>query len=163
MLSLLYRSQAVALLPQSELTDICLRSARKNQRLGITGFLVEYGGVFLQILEGEPGTVESLYAEILRDPRHHDVELLLREEGKGKPNFGFWAMNYGPLDDPRFWEDAFGMPMDAGDFNQRSRDPDFALDVLSRAYLNAFAVADVDSAVRAFVYGRLPNHLERER
>ncbi|WP_434614959.1 BLUF domain-containing protein [Azospirillum sp. B2RO_4] len=156
MLTIVYRSEAVDRLPYSALADICLFSARKNRELGVTGFLVEFEGIFLQVLEGAPDVVETLFAHIAADTRHTKVELLLRETTVGQPNFGFWAMNFGPLDTPTFWQAVFGSPVRIEEFRRRSHDADFALDVLARAYMHACIVADVDPAARELVRGNIP-------
>ena len=156
MLTIAYRSEAIDRLPYSALADICLFSARKNRELGVTGFLVEFEGIFLQVLEGEAEVVEPLYARIAADPRHRNVELLLRETSAGQPNFGFWAMNFGPLDTPTFWQAVFGSPIRIEEFRRRSHDADFALDVLARAYMHACIAADVDAATRDLVRGNIP-------
>lgn len=156
MLTLVYRSEAVVRLPQNALADICLQSARNNRRRGITGFLVEFDGVFLQVLEGEPYEVDSLYARITADHRHRNIELLLHETSSGQPTFGFWAMNFGPLDTPTFWQAVFGTPIRTDEFRHRSHDADFALNVLARAYMHACVVAEIDPAIRDLVRGNLP-------
>ncbi|MBP2300275.1 BLUF domain-containing protein [Azospirillum picis] len=157
MLTILYRSDAVEKLPYTALADICLRSARKNRDLGITGFLVELDGIFLQVLEGEAAATDELYARIAADPRHRGVELLLREASAGQPNFGFWAMNFGPLDTPTFWQAVFGGSISRGEFRRRSHDADFALTVLSRAYMHASILADIDEGTRTLIRGTIPS------
>lgn len=156
MLTVVYRSEAMSLLPFSALADICLLSAKKNQRLGITGFLVEFEGIFLQVLEGEREKVNALYRQISADPRHHNVELLACDQTDARPNFGFWAMNFGPLNNAMFWNAVLGPKMGAEEFRQRSHDPEFALEVLSRAYIHACTIADVDPVFRDFVIGTVP-------
>lgn len=162
MLTIMYRSEAAALLPFSELTRICIASAHKNRALGITGFLIEFEGIFLQVLEGEPDAVGALYDRICADPRHRKVELLLREVGDAGRSFGFWAMNFGPLNDDDFWRGVFGRPIDQTEFARRSHDPDFVLKVLSRAYLHACTVADINPSVRDFVHGAIPSFANAE-
>ncbi|CAO3415294.1 hypothetical protein [Azospirillum endophyticum] len=156
MLTIVYRSEAIDRLPYSALADICLFSARRNCEQGITGFLVEFGGIFLQVLEGEAEMVDRLFARIAVDPRHRDVTLLLRETLDGSPEFGFWAMNFGPLDTPTFWQAVFGTQMQGEEFRQRSQGIGFARDVLSRAYMHACIVADVDPAAHDLVRGNIP-------
>lgn len=156
MLTIVYRSEAVDRLPYSALADICLFSARKNRELGVTGFLVEFEGIFLQVLEGEPDVVQQLLGSIVIDPRHRNVEVLVRETTVGLPNFGFWAMNFGPLDTPTFWQAVFGAPIKVEEFRRRSHDADFALDVLARAYMHACIAAEVDAATRELVRGNVP-------
>lgn len=160
MLTVVYRSESVALLPFSELTDICLKSAMKNQRLGITGFLVEWEGVFLQVLEGPDEAVATLYDRIREDSRHRDVETLLYDAGHDRPSFVFWAMNFGPLNDGAMAMAVLGDVSGVEEFRRRTHEPDFALEVLSRAYAHACEVADVDSIVKEFIQGAIPNFTE---
>lgn len=157
MLTILYRSDAATLLPFSELMAICIESARRNRMLGITGFLVEHEGTFLQVLEGEEEAVDALYARIREDTRHRNVELLLRERRGTGRSFGFWAMNVGPLNDGAFRRAVMDTPMDAprdaAEFARRTHGPVFALDILSRAYVHACAVAVSDPMVNHFLRG----------
>lgn len=153
MLTILYPSDAVALLPFSKLMTIRIDSARRNRTLGITGFLVEHEGTLLQVLEGEPEAVDGLYARIRQDTRHRNVELLPREHGGTGHSFGFWAMNVGPLNDDAFRRAVLDTPMDGAEFTRRSHDPAFALDILSRAHVHACAVAGSDPMVGHFLRG----------
>lgn len=152
MLTLLYRSDAVALLPFSALADICVRSSSNNRRLGVTGFLIEHEGTFLQVLEGEADAVGPLFARISSDTRHRNLAMLGRWE-QPERSFGFWAMNFGPLDDPDFWDDEFASLRDAQTFRRRSCDPETALAVLCRAYAFAGKVAGADPVIGDFVMG----------
>ena len=88
---LLYVSRAVG--PQTTtVTGSILETARQhNQSNGITGVLCQGQGLFLQVLEGERSPVNRLYARILADPRHQDVELLHFEEISQR-RFGNWSM-----------------------------------------------------------------------
>lgn len=152
MFTLLYRSDAIALLPFSALADICVRSGVKNRRLGITGFLVEHEGTFIQVLEGEEKAVDGLYLSIARDQRHRNLTVLEYGERPGR-SFGFWAMNFGPLDDQAFWEGDFAPLYDAGTFRRRSYDRETALAVLCRAYDFAGRVAGSDPMLGEVVTG----------
>ncbi|WP_431305249.1 BLUF domain-containing protein [Sediminicoccus sp. BL-A-41-H5] len=49
---------------------------RHNAEAGLTGALLHSRRWFAQVLEGERGALEALYARIARDPRHRDVTLL---------------------------------------------------------------------------------------
>jgi hypothetical protein len=54
-----------------------LRQSRPNNiNHGISGLLAYADGIFLQALEGEQATVESLYARIAADPRHTNVQVV---------------------------------------------------------------------------------------
>ena len=62
-----------------------------NKVHGITGVLCQGTGFFIQMLEGERSVVCSLYARILNDKRHKDVEIVSFEEIKDR-KFKQWSM-----------------------------------------------------------------------
>ena len=88
---LFYVSSAVG--PQTTtVTGSILKSAQAhNKSNDITGVLCQGEGLFLQVLEGERSKVNRLYARILADQRHKDVELLHFEEISVR-RFGAWSM-----------------------------------------------------------------------
>lgn len=49
----------------------------RNAQYGITGMLLFINNHFLQVLEGEPTSVEVLYANIVKDRRHRNVRTLM--------------------------------------------------------------------------------------
>jgi hypothetical protein len=59
--------------------------------LKVTGFLMFDRARYHQILEGEAATVDKLYARIIEDSRHTNVETLSREEIQVR-NFPEWSM-----------------------------------------------------------------------
>ena len=69
------------------------RFRESNTQNDITGVLCEGEGLFLQVLEGERSNLNKLYASILRDTRHKDIELLYFEEIKER-FFDAWTMEY---------------------------------------------------------------------
>lgn len=156
MLTLVYRSEMTRPLSATELAELCLVSARKNQVLGITGFLVHFHGVFLQILEGPADVVDTLFARIAIDRRHRHVDVLMREEDGDKRNFAFWSMNLGPLDDAGFRARVLGGGMSREEFATRTHDADFALNVLMRAYTEACILSHVDPAAHDLTSGSIP-------
>lgn len=99
MLQLVYVSSATELFSYSELVDLLAKSREKNARLGITGMLLYRDGNFVQVLEGEPAAVDSLYATIARDPRHTGAIVLLRQE-KAAREFPEWSMGFRDLNSP---------------------------------------------------------------
>ena len=62
-----------------------------NKVHGITGVLCQGTGFFIQMLEGERSVVSSLYARILNDKRHKDVEIV-SFEGITDRKFKQWSM-----------------------------------------------------------------------
>lgn len=150
MLTLIYRSRAAAGLTDADLSDIASKSAARNKRLGISGFLVDFDGLFLQVLEGEGDVVDRVMATIRRDSRHSGIEVLLGKR-TSRRQFGFWGMNRGPLADGGFRQAALGCDMPAEVFHKRTNDVSFVHQLLFRAYLHALHLAKADSAVRAAI------------
>ncbi len=60
----------------AQLRNIVSVSQRNNQRDGVTGYLIFDKTWFLQILEGEQGTVIGTYRRIEKDARHGTVTLM---------------------------------------------------------------------------------------
>jgi hypothetical protein len=83
------------------LAGILMAARRNNPLLGITGALICRHDIYLQLIEGPADAIDELYARILADDRHTNVELLLTE-AMGDRMFPAWAM----LDDTApslFW------------------------------------------------------------
>jgi len=88
---LMYASRAVDKIDQDALVAILRKSKANNPSQGVTGVLCYSGGIFLQVLEGGRSAVNQLYARIVADPRHQQVELLSYEE-IGERRFAGWSM-----------------------------------------------------------------------
>jgi hypothetical protein len=89
----LYVSRAVG--PQTTtVTGSILSTAQAyNQAHDISGVLCQGQGLYLQVLEGERRAVNRLYARIVGDARHNDVELLHFEEITVR-RFAKWSMAF---------------------------------------------------------------------
>ena len=77
----------------SDLVEILEQARRNNARLQVSGMLLHANGTFLQVLEGDPEVVESLYSIIEEDRRHVDLRILLREQDVER-SFGDWTMGF---------------------------------------------------------------------
>jgi len=88
---LMYASRALPNVTQEDLTAILRQSKAENPKAGITGVLCFSQGIFLQVIEGGRSAVNKLYNQIVADPRHADVELLIYEE-IGERRFAGWSM-----------------------------------------------------------------------
>jgi hypothetical protein len=90
---LLYASRTASEIDETLITSILERSRKYNLEHGITGILCTSspGNVFLQLLEGSRAAVNTLYGNIVRDPRHGDVTLLDYAEITER-RFGSWRM-----------------------------------------------------------------------
>ena len=98
---LLYVSQPVGPVTTTMTTLILEKSTAYNKKENITGVLCQGSGLFLQVLEGERSHVNLLYARIMSDRTHRNVELLSMEEITHR-RFGQWSMAlvYLSKDDP---------------------------------------------------------------
>lgn len=73
---LVYMSTAVGVLRAEELDRIYFRAQSANAQAGITGLMLFYEGVFLQMLEGPAAGVSSLMERVRRDRRHSNLIVL---------------------------------------------------------------------------------------
>lgn len=76
-------------------------SVRHNMECGITGVLMTSGGLFFQVIEGPPDSVDALWAKIAVDSRHRDVLLVSSEEKVRDRLFPDWAMETISIDASR--------------------------------------------------------------
>jgi hypothetical protein len=98
---LLYVSQSVGPVTTTVTTSILEKSSANNKKLNITGVLCQGSGLWMQVLEGERAQVNILYAQIIADRHHKNVQLLSIEEIESR-RFGQWSMAlvYLSKDDP---------------------------------------------------------------
>lgn len=96
--SVLYVSTAVSPFSTEELAGLLARSRERNQKTGITGLLLHKRGYFMQAFEGEKNVVRQLSEQIARDPRHHNLIVLL-DGPIPQREFPDWSMGYHSLDE----------------------------------------------------------------
>ena len=77
------------------LAGILSKARIRNAQLDITGALICRSDIYLQLLEGPTGRVETLFSKIEQDDRHVDVQILVRSKIEDRlfPN---WAMHHDP-------------------------------------------------------------------
>ena len=88
---LIYASRAKASLGSQDLQGILEQCKAHNPAEGITGMLCHSEGTFLQVLEGGRTEVNRVYARIVADGRHEQIELIDFEE-IGQRRFANWSM-----------------------------------------------------------------------
>jgi uncharacterized Fe-S cluster-containing MiaB family protein len=93
LLQLIYSSAASRELTELELSRLLLGARKTNIAFEVTGMLLYHEGSFLQVLEGKAEAVESLFARISTDPRHHRVVVLMRREVVER-QFEDWSMGF---------------------------------------------------------------------
>ena len=72
-------------------TDILAVYQRNNARDNLTGALVYSDGKFFQVVEGSQVNVDRALERIRADPRHEDIEVVLRQTVKARL-FSGWSM-----------------------------------------------------------------------
>ena len=99
-------------------------SQRNNWRDGVTGALAFSDGRFLQVVEGRTGAIDGLFRRISADPRHDEVEVVLRRSVDERffPDWSMAVPRISPENEPLMRE-AVG---------EARRDPDQALRTLKR-------------------------------
>ena len=90
---LVYSSRTPEPMTDAQVQALLEHSREKNTREGVTGLLCYDGKSFLQIIEGESGTILELFHLIRNDPRHTDIEILHDGEVEQRA-FDSWKMAY---------------------------------------------------------------------
>jgi hypothetical protein len=92
---LLYVSRATSVVSADDLNALSARSAVRNSSASVTGMLLYSRGSFLQLLEGRAAVLDALFKRILADPRHTDVQVLLKAPAPNRlfPRWYMGALN----------------------------------------------------------------------
>lgn len=96
LIQIAYCSAAKAQVTRDNLVRLLAKARHSNAQNGVTGMLLYSGASFFQVLEGEPETVDGLFAVISRDPRHARVTLIIREPIPRRA-FSDWTMGFADL------------------------------------------------------------------
>ncbi|MEX1166833.1 MAG: BLUF domain-containing protein [Hydrogenophaga sp.] len=95
---ILYVSRATGPQTGTVTATILAKAQKHNAAQNISGVLCQGQGLYLQVLEGERSAVNRLYASILQDRRHHDVQMLVFEEIISR-RYADWSMAHVSLPD----------------------------------------------------------------
>lgn len=93
-----YLSTGADLMGDRDLLELLRRASENNKRYQLTGLLLYMGGNFIQLLEGAPDPVGSLFAKIEKDPRHHSCITMLDCDAAQRL-FPDWSMAFRPSAD----------------------------------------------------------------
>jgi hypothetical protein len=93
MFHIIYMSSAVVPFSPADLQALLEISRRNNTALGVTGLLLYKDGNFLQVIEGDQGGVEQLFAKISLDQRHGNVVAFFKEDIPAR-EFPDWSMAF---------------------------------------------------------------------
>ncbi len=92
---LIYASTVTESFKDSDLKSILVKARGRNSAENITGLLCFDGKYFMQCLEGGRSQINAVYAKILADTSHQEVELL--SYGPiAKRNYAQWEMGLVP-------------------------------------------------------------------
>ncbi|MEI7795872.1 MAG: BLUF domain-containing protein [Methylococcaceae bacterium] len=96
---LVYASRATGNFSETDLIDILKLARLENEKAGTTGVLIYQDGYFLQMLEGNFSTLNTLFHEHICKDSRHDSIVTLFQEFKPKRDFPNWNMGfYGDVD-----------------------------------------------------------------
>ena len=84
---IVYTSTASEDFSTADLKKLLLGARRRNKALGVSGMLVFHDGTFLQALN-------EIFASIVSDRRHRDIDVLHRGPGFDQRVFGDWSMGF---------------------------------------------------------------------
>lgn len=76
MISIAYASEETVPFSQSMLEELYENAAKKNRRLGLTGYLSSKNGHFFQYLEGPENSINDILHSISNDSRHKILQLV---------------------------------------------------------------------------------------
>lgn len=91
--NLIYLSSAKELFSEQQLIDLLTLARRNNAALDVTGLLLYHEGSFLQVLEGDQRTIQSLFQKISLDVRHKNL-LKVIDSPVQQRSFKDWSMGF---------------------------------------------------------------------
>jgi Sensors of blue-light using FAD len=91
---IVYTSTATEDFSAPSLKKLLVDARMRNRVLGVSGILVFHDRTFLQALEGEQRAVNEIFASIVSDRRHRDIDVLHRGPGFDRRLFGDWSMGF---------------------------------------------------------------------
>jgi len=90
---IIYTSKATIDFDENDLYGLAFLAAKRNKNLDITGYLYFVKGSFMQYLEGDRTTVESVMTYIENDTRHEIISILKKQNLEHR-KFPLWDMKY---------------------------------------------------------------------
>ncbi len=90
---LIYLSKAAVSPASQDAASIYLTARKRNEALGLTGYLHREQGCFLQYLEGPSEGLDQLLLSLRRDWRHSDMRVLHRAPLQQR-RFPGWNMEF---------------------------------------------------------------------
>lgn len=97
LMSVIYASWSTEHFHEHEIPDLLKHARLANAKHELTGMLLYIGGSFLQVLEGQPDMVETVFSAIREDRRHTQLTLITKETILERAYEG-WTMSHHTLD-----------------------------------------------------------------
>ena len=97
LISLIYASRSTDCFHEHEIPDLLQQVRVANAKQEITGMLLFICGSFVQVLEGQSEMVDAVFSRIIRDKRHTQSTLIVRESIPERA-FEGWTMMHKTLD-----------------------------------------------------------------
>jgi Sensors of blue-light using FAD len=95
---LVYNSAATSAdLDRKDLESILIGARKRNELLGITGFLVYHRGEFLQLLEGDYDAVQHVYHDIILHDERHSAVGIAWQDTVAQRSFADWSMGFADI------------------------------------------------------------------
>jgi hypothetical protein len=93
---IVYFSTSFGLFREEDLIDLLHQCRKHNHKANITGVLFYVQGSIIQVIEGSPEAVESLFDRIKQDRRHKNLTCVVNQRIEERL-FANWSMSYETL------------------------------------------------------------------
>ncbi len=93
LIHIVYVSFSKKSLSEDEIFKLLTEVRAKNKARDVTGLLLYNNEAFIQVIEGEKGTIHNLFEIIKKDTRHENVVKLLEEPIESRA-FPDWSMGF---------------------------------------------------------------------
>lgn len=90
---IIYISEANPGFGLADIEEMLYKAKQFNASTNITGFILYGNNRFIQLIEGDKGPINDLYARIRKDKRHTDVTTLWDQQNKDRL-FRDWYMSF---------------------------------------------------------------------
>ena len=121
--SIIYKSKSKKSFHIDEIRKMLSKAKRFNKVNNITGIILYYKQQFIQLIEGDKKSIESLYKDIQADKRHFDVETIISTTSK-QSLWTEWSMAFYDFSDTTDQSDYLRLLLEASfeDVNSKQKD-----------------------------------------
>ena len=121
--SIIYKSKSKNSFHIDEIRKMLSKAKRFNKVNNITGIILYYKHQFIQLIEGDKKSIESLYKDIQADKRHFDVETIISTTSK-QSLWTEWSMAFYDFSDTTDQSDYLRLLLEASfeDINSKQKD-----------------------------------------